>query len=629
MLGAMRTAAGSWVAKLFFIVLVASFAVWGIGGRIEGGSTSNSVLTAGDTSVSLNEYRLAYDRQISTLSQQIGRRVTREQATALGVDQRVLSQLLGGAVLDEQARRLGLGISNTRIADLTRDDPAFQGTDGRFSRQQFDYVLRQVGMRPEEYMQSQQQAAVRRQLVDAATEGMKAPDAFLKAVALYRGEDRTVEYITMPRSLVEPIEDPSDSTLQAWFEKNKTKYAAPEYRKIAYVRLEPQDIADTASVSDEQVKQDYEAHLKNYTTPEKRTVEQIVFKDETAAGAALASVKGGATFDDIAKSQGKTEADTKLGTFAKSEIPEQKIADAAFSLKVGEVSPVVQGAFGPVLLRVTSVTPEAVKPLSDVSDQIRKDLALGDANRDLLDVHDSWEDARAGGATMQEAADKLKLKVVTVDAIDREGRAPDGTVVKGLPESEQLIKDAFESDKGIENDPISTKNDGFVYYEIRDIKPAHDRTLEEVHAKALADWKTEEATSRLGAKATEMEKKAKAGTSLDEIATELKLEKETKRGVKRDSGDPDLGQNGVAAVFGVGQGGIGLFSGSDDKSQVLFKVAETFEPAGAGPDSVDEQARKMFASGMANDLLQQVVNKLQAEYGVTVDRSAIQRAMAF
>jgi peptidyl-prolyl cis-trans isomerase D len=331
----------------------------------------------------------------------------------------------------------------------------------------------------------------------------------------------------------------------------------------------------------------------------------------------------------VAKSQGKTDADTKLGTLSKTEIPEQKIGDAAFSLNVGEISPVVEGAFGPVLLRVTAITPAVVKPLASVSEEIRKDLALNAANRDLLDVHDAWEDARAGGATMQEAADKLKLKVVTIDAIDHDGQAPDGSVIKDIPASEQLIKDAFESEKGIENDPITTKDDGFVYYEVRDISPAHDRTLDEVRTRATADWKAEEATSRLGAKAAEMEKKAKAGTSLDEIAGELKLEKETKRGVKRESNDADLGRDGVAAVFGVGQGGIGLFSGPDDKSQVLFKVTETFEPAGAGPDAVDEQGRKMFASGMANDLLDELVNKLQAEYGVTVDHSAIQRAMTF
>jgi peptidyl-prolyl cis-trans isomerase D len=330
----MRKAAESWVAKLFFVVLVASFAVWGIGGRIEGGSTGNSVLTAGDTTVSLNEYRLAYDRQLSSLSQQLGQRLTRQQATAVGVDRQVLSQLVAGAVLDEQARRLGLGISTARVADLTRQDPAFRGTNGQFDRQvlsqlvagavldeqarrlglgistarvadltrqdpafrgtngqfdrqQFDYVLKQIGMRPEEYMRNREQVAVRQQIIDAATEGMKAPATFLKAVALYRGEDRTVEYVTLPQSLVEPIEDPSPSTLQTWFDKNKKKYAAPEYRKIAYVRLEPQDIADPASISDDQIKQDYEAHSNNYTTPEKRTIEQIVFKDEASAKAGL------------------------------------------------------------------------------------------------------------------------------------------------------------------------------------------------------------------------------------------------------------------------------------------------------------------------------------------------------
>jgi peptidyl-prolyl cis-trans isomerase D len=126
-----------------------------------------------------------------------------------------------------------------------------------------------------------------------------------------------------------------------------------------------------------------------------------------------------------------------------------------------------------------------------------------------------------------------------------------------------------------------------------------------------------------------MEKKAKAGTSLDDIAGELKLEKETKRGVKRGSTDADFGENGVAAVFGVGQGGVGLFSGPDDKSQVLFKVTEVFEPAGAGPDSVDEQGQKMFGLAMANDILDELVNKLQTEYHVTVDHAAVERAMAY
>ncbi|TIP97441.1 MAG: peptidylprolyl isomerase, partial [Mesorhizobium sp.] len=76
---------------------------------------------------------------------------------------------------------------------------------------------------------------VRQQIVEAVSDGLKAPNTFLKAVALYRGEDRTIDYVTLPKSLVEPIEAPSDTTLSAYFEENKKTYAAPEYRKFSYV----------------------------------------------------------------------------------------------------------------------------------------------------------------------------------------------------------------------------------------------------------------------------------------------------------------------------------------------------------------------------------------------------------
>ncbi|TGP13088.1 SurA N-terminal domain-containing protein, partial [Mesorhizobium sp. M1D.F.Ca.ET.234.01.1.1] len=90
-------------------------------GGILGGH--HPVITAGGTEVSINEYRLAYDRQVSMLSQQYGQRVTHEQAKLLGVDNQVLAQLVSGAVLDEQARKLGLGLSKDRLAELTREDP--------------------------------------------------------------------------------------------------------------------------------------------------------------------------------------------------------------------------------------------------------------------------------------------------------------------------------------------------------------------------------------------------------------------------------------------------------------------------------------------------------------------------
>lgn len=628
MLSTLRTAAGSWVSKAMLSLLVVSFAAWGISGRMMGefgGHTT--VVTVGGTSVSANEYRLAYDRQINAMAQQFGQRISREQATALGIDNQVLAQMVSGAVLDEQARKLGLGLSKDRLAQLTRDDPAFKGQDGKFDRQMFDYILRQVGMRPEDYLRNRSQVAVRQQIVEAVSDGIKAPDTFLKAVALYRGEDRTVDYLTLPKSLVEPIEAPSDSALSAYFDEHKKTYAAPEYRKFSYVRLDPEDIMDLSAVTDSQVREDYEKNKARYTTPEMRTIEQLVFKSADAANAALDSLKAGATFDKIVAAEGKTQADTLLGTLARDKVADKAVADAAFALGVNEVSQVVQGSFGPVLLRVTDIKPEVVKSQAEVSDQIRKDLALGEANRILLDVHDSYEDSRAAGDSLEEAAAKLKLKVVTIDAIDRAGQRPDETVVKDLPESANLIRSVFEAEPGIENEGLNTAANGFVFYEVAAITPARDRTLDEVRQKVVTDWTAAETDKRLRAKADDLEKRLKSGETLDTIASEVKLEKQTKRGLKRQADDADFGKEGAAVMFGVGEGGIGQVPSPSGDGQILFKIAEVFEPAGAGASSVPEDAQKSFASGLSDDLLDQLVAQLQTQYEVRIDRAAVEQAL--
>lgn len=629
MLDSLRKAAGTWVAKLLLLLLVVSFAIWGISGQLINGIGSGKVVTVGGTSVSAKDYRLAYDRQLRIWSRQLGRQLTREQAAAFGINEQALAQVADEAALDEQARRLGLGISKDRLASLAREDAAFAGPDGRFDRRQFDYVLREIDMSPDDYLRNRQQAAMRQQIVEAITDGLEAPDTFLKAMVLYRGEDRTIDYVALPKSLVEPIEEPSDSVLSTWFDQNKASYAAPEYRKISYIKLEPADIADPSAITDEQVAKDYETNKSRYTTQERRTIEQIVFKSEDAANQARASLNAGSSFDDIVKSEGKTSADVQLGTLSRDRVPDPAVAEAAFSLQANQVSQVVKGAFGPVLIRVTKVEPEVVQPLDAVKEEIRRTLAEDEASRILLDVHDSYEDARAGGASMQETADKLKLKVVTIDAIDRSALRPDGSIVSDLPQSQDLLRAAFEADANVENPPLNIGTSGFVFFEVDAITPARDRTLDEVRTKVIADWKAAETNARLGKKATELQERVKSGTPLDTIATELSLEKQTKRGLKREADDGDIGRAGVAAVFAVPLNGIGLTASPAGDAQLLFKVTDAFEPAASGPEAVPEESRRVFATGLTNDLIGQMVERLKGEYGVTVDRDAVTRALAF
>lgn len=628
MLDSLRSAAGTWVAKLLLMLLVLSFAVWGISGSVMN-TGGGAVVSTGNTDVSVNEYRLAYDRQVSVLSQQLGQRITREQATQFGVDQQVLAQLVAGAVLDEQASRLGLGLSRDRLAQLTAEDPAFRGPGGQFDRMQFDFVLRQVGMRPEDYLRNREQVAIRQQIVEAVTDGMKAPDAFLRAVSLYQGESRTVDYITLTATAAGVVPAPTDAVLQTWFDENKAAYAAPEYRKIAYVKLEPSDIADPTAITDEQVAADYEANMQRYTTAETRTIEQLVFPTPDAANLALESIRGGSTFDAVVTAQGKTLADVQLGTFAKGQVADPAVAEAAFALGSNEVSPVVNGAFGPVIVRVTAITPEVVRSLDEVKEEIRRDMAMTEANGQLLDVNDSYEDARAGGESLEEAAAKLKLDVVTVEAVDRTGQTPDGTVVSNLPVSANLLAGAFSTEPNVENPAINIGSSGFVFYEVKSTTPARERTLDEVRDRVVADWNAAETERLLSTKAAELEKRLGDGGDFGQIATELGLEKQTKRGLRRGVDDPDLGTAGVAVVFAVAQGSAGVAATPAGDGRNLFKVTEVLEPVGAGADALPPETQVSFASGMADDLLDQLVARLQTEFGVTTNPAAVQQALSF
>lgn len=627
MLDSLRNASRTWVAKVLLGLLVLSFAVWGISGQMfdAGG---DDVVTAGDTSVSVLEYRLAYDRRISELSQRFGNRVSREQAQALGLDNQVLAQVAAGAVLDEQARELGLGVSQDKLARLTASDPAFRGPDGNFDRRQFDYVLSQVGMRPGDYISSREQAAVREQVVEAVSDGVRAPDALLTAVALHRGEDRTAEYVALPRSLVEPIDDPSDEELNAWFEESGEAYASPEYRTVSYLVLSPETVADPDTISDEQVREHYEANSDRYTTQERRTVDQIIYDDPEAARAAYESTRTGTTFADLVDARDMSADDARLGTVTRDDIADDAVAEAAFDLRENAISEVVDGSFGHVLLRVTDIEEAETQPLEEVAGQIREELALDEANQVLLDVHDSYEDARAGGASMQEASEQLDLEVRTVE-IDSNARTPDGEVVDDLPASNELVREAFATEEGIENPPLTRDIDGFLFYEVDEVREARSRELDEVREEAVEDWKDEQADEQLAALAADYRERIEEGASLDEIAEEAGIEKETKRGLRRSNEDPDLGRAGIEAVFGVPRGGVGTFAGPEGDARYLFEVTEVFKPVGAGPGTLSDDVSEQLTTGISEDLLDQLVAELRTKYEVTFNRTAMEEALSF
>ncbi|MDR7147172.1 SurA N-terminal domain-containing protein [Rhizobium sp. BE258] len=623
----LRRAAQTWVAKLLMLLLVASFGIWGISRELIGGGSSTTVVTVGDQKVDVNEFRLAYQRQVASLSQQFGMRLTPEQAKAFGVEQQTIAQLVAGASLDQLAADMNLGLSEDRLAQLIGDDPAFKDVSGKFDRSLFTSRLRNAGIPEADYINERSKVAVRSQIVDAVSNGFKAPAALVDALKLYRQESRDIDYLLLTNANIEPIKAPADDVLSKWFDGVKARYRAPEYRKVAYLKLESADIADVATVTDDQIREDFDKRKETFRTPETRTVEQLTFANKDLAAAAQTALKSGTTFDQLVTDQGKTATDVLLGDFTKDKVPDQSVAEAAFAVtKNGGTTPVVDGAFGPVILRITNIKPETVKTLDEVKEDIRKQLALVNASQEVINVHDHIEDMRSSGQSLEDIAKELKLKAVVVDAIDATGADKDGNEVKDIPSKQQLLGEAFKTEPGTQPVALALGNDGYVWFDVREVTPERDRPLAEIRDKAVADWTAEQQKLELAKKADELKQEAQKGKSLADIAAPLGIAVESKSGVSRTTDDAVLGRGGVSAAFSGPADTVANAVGADATTQILLKVTNVnTDPTTDALNNQDAQIAAV-ANAAGDDILDQMVTLLQTQYSASINQTLADQA---
>lgn len=628
MLQSLRKAADTWAAKLLLIIMVFAFGIWGVQASIFA-SSSNAVVTVGDQKVSDVEFRIAFNNVVNMISQQFGTQLTLEQAKMFGAEQMVYGRLVSGAALDQLADDMKLGLSEDRILTLIQQEPAFKDpATGGFSRDRMMAQLEAGRIRQEDYLNSVTRQAVRSQIVDAVSDGFAAPQVLTDALKAYGNESRDIDYLILGASNIEPVKPPVDDVLAKWFEANKGKYKAPEYRKFSYVKLEPADIADMSAITDQAVQEDYEKRKDSYRTPETRTIEQLTFADKAAAEAAAAKLAAGTTFDQLVTEQGKIPTDVLLGDFRKDTMPTKAMADAAFGAKSdGATTPVIEGLVGPVILRVTNIRPEVVKSLDEVKDEIRKELALVLANDEIENVYKSFEDVRASGASLAESAQQQKLTVKTVDAVDAEGKDMNGAEVKDLPAGQKLVNEAFQSEVGVEPLPLTLENGGYVWFELLDVIPARDRKLEEVKDKVTADWTAEQQRAALAKKAEEIVSQVRGGKSLADAAADQKLAVETKAGIRRGGNDAVLGTAAIAAAFEGPKGHVANAAAEEGNTQIVLQVREVNENAPADALENNDAQVNELAEGAGEDLLNQMVGELQVEYGVSFNRTLAEQLM--
>jgi peptidyl-prolyl cis-trans isomerase D len=605
-------------------LLAAIFALWGINDIFRGFGRSY-LAKIGDVEISADQFSQTYNDRLQQLSQQVGHPVTADQANAAGLPAQVLGQMVAEAGLDQLARRMRLGVPTADLVQQVLHDPHFQTPTGQFDRATFQNFLQTIGYSEQRFFAEQARDVPRRELTQTVSGNVPVPQAYLDAINQFQNQQRSIDYVVLGPQQAGDIPAPTPEELSKYFDDRKILFRAPEYRKLVTVTVTPQELAKTIEVSDADVQKNYEQNLKNYVTPERRHVEQIVFPNMAEAQAASERIKSGTSFATLAAERGLKTNDFDLGTIAKAGLVDPKVADAAFSLKAGEVSPPIEGRFGVVIVTVLQIEPGETKPLAVVAPFIRNDIALERAKTQVQDVHDKIEDARAGGSTLQEAADKLHLPAVTLD-VDRSGRDPSGKPIT-MADAGDVINAAFNNDVGVDTYPIETGG-GYVWYEVQGVTPARDRTLDEVKGEVEQRWRDDQIAKRLESKAADLLDKAKNGNPFDALAASVGVKVDKATGLKRGiTPPPGISAKAVDAVFQTAKDAFGSSVGDKPTEWFVFRVTDVNTPP-LDPKSTDgKKLEQLLQSTMSNDLFGQYVGWFENQLGTTVNQAALAQAL--
>jgi peptidyl-prolyl cis-trans isomerase D len=601
-------------------VLILSFAVWGIADIFKGFGQS-TLAKIGKTEISTEQFRQIYTDKLQQFGRQFGRPLTQEQARAFGLDRQVLQQIIADAALDEDARRMGLGQSDAEVMRIIYNDPNFKGLGGNFDPARFQATIRQYGYTEQRYLAEQRRVGLRRQIAGTISAGLEPPKLLIDALTRFQNEQRSVDYIKLDAAQAGTIEAPSPETLAAYFDDHKTQFRAPEYRKLSFVVVNAEEVGKWSEVSDEDARKAYEQRRDRIGTPEKREVQQMVFPNAEEALAARGRITSGASFDDIAKERNLNLSDVDLGMIAKSAIIDPAIADAAFALPSGEVSQPVQGRFGVALVKIGKIEPGVMPSYESVAVQVKKEIATERARSKVAELHNKMEDERGGGASVIEASQKLGLTAVTIEAVDRSGRTPNGQPVANIPRGLDVVSQAFTSSVGVDNDPIQFGG-GYVWYDVLGVTPSRERNLDEVRAQVETKWREDQISTKLRAKATEMAGKLEQGGTLAAEATSIASKVETATGFRRDASPPGVPSGLITAAFRTAKDGVGQTSGAGGSEWIVFRVTDVNVPSTDVASNDTKKLKETLLRGLTDEQVAQYVTKIESEIGTTINQAA-------
>ncbi|PIE61113.1 MAG: parvulin peptidyl-prolyl isomerase [Desulfobacterales bacterium] len=556
MLRYLRENTGNWIIKIFLGIIVIVFVFLGVGSM--NASKQNEVAVVNDQVITFNEFQDAYRNMIAQMRQQFGDSLNEELIKALNIKAQTINNLIDQRILDMEAEKLNIMVTDQELQDRVLSIKAFQ-KDGSFDIELYKKILARNRMTPESFEMIQRQAIKNGKLRQMVISGVTVSDD--EALAWYRFNNTktAIEYVKIDPASFTAV-NPTLEQLKAEYNENLNNYKSQPQRKAAYLVFSPQDHEGSISISDTQAREFYALNKARFTTPEQVEASHILIRlaadaDEDAVAAAKKSANKvyekatkGENFAELAKaySQGPTAPKGGyLGKFERRSMV-KPFADAAFAMKPGDISKPVRTQFGFHIIQLISKTPENTKKFDAVKPVIKKELASQELQNMAYYKAGEAFDAVIDGDDFEQVALIAKKKVMTTPGFtsDGNGLAGESAIGNGV----EFAREAF----ALEGDTTSeVKQIGDKYYLIKIIEKIEPEQLafEDVQADiqlALKETLQKEAARNAAQK---LLKKIEGKTDIANAAESEGLSVSTSEGFTRNQGVPGIqGSNAIASA---------------------------------------------------------------------------------
>jgi len=595
-----------WIILGLLFVALAGFGIGSFTGN------ASRVGQVGEVTITAEDYARALQQEIRAQIAQTQQPVTLNDLRQQGIDQAVLRGLVARAALNNEALAMGLSVGDEVVAEQITQISAFQGVNGGFNREAYEFELRQNGLSVAEFEQDVREDTGRELLQAAVVGGIVPNDIISEIIVAYQAETRDISILTLTEATLPtglPAAQAED--LQAYYDENPERFTRPEAKRITYAWVTPSMVMDDVTVDEATLRALYEDRLSFYVQPERRLLERLIYQDPAEAQAAVDAIAAGDTdFDTLLEERGISFDVADMGEVAFDDLPAETAA-VIFADTESEIIGPLESGLGPAIFRVNAVLEASAVSFEEASEELRSELASEAAARMIDDMREEIDDLLAGGATLEELDSDTAMTLGTIDF------AP-GTQ-DGIAGYDAFRAAATRVQDRDFPELLDLSDGGLFALRLDETVPPTLPPLAEIEDEVRAAWRATALREQLAARGDQLVGQLATGATLEDLG---RLDAET--GLRRQDFLPDAPPTLIAQAFHLSEPGDVVMVPAADRAFIVRLDAVHPAARDDGQTALLLQiVQQTVAQSMAQDLFEAYGQALEGVSGISLDQAVI------